>query len=161
MNAHEEMKLRAELAALREKLANLEAKEAGRQVELLPGFSWITGSELKGKAYRQGEINACIKHVCEIVRDTGLPQTLTCWHRDARSEFNSFGVLVNVKVDAPTVFNTRTISVAESEAYFRGEETMLLQKVRHDPHAYRYRRVRTSLRPDGSERKYMRIRGRS
>jgi hypothetical protein len=152
--------IKAQLASLQARLSKLEATEKGRETELLPGFSFIIGDELKGKAYRGGEINACIKEVCERVREANSPIILTTWHVPATSNYNSHGVLVSVQCEAPVKVVSRVISVKEAAAYFEGERNALLRKVNYDSTAYKVKRVNIRLTKDGEVKKYMRVRAR-
>src|SRR5579863_5538226 len=137
MTETEIARIKSELAKLKVRMAKLEAQEKGKETELLPGFSFIIGEELKGKAYRGGEINACIKEVCSRVRESNSPMILTTWHVPAVSNYNSHGVLVSVQVSEPVKVVSRVVSVKEAAAYWEGETNTLLRKVNHDATAYK------------------------
>lgn len=151
-----EESLLAELAKLKARLNKLEKTD--KQAELMPGFSYVIGTEFSGKVYRN--INAAVKAVCELVRETGKGQVLSTWHIGATPTYNSFQVLMSVALSEPIMVIARTISVKESEAYHTGEANLLLRRAQYDVKAYRYKRTISRLNKDGSSKNFMRVRGR-
>jgi hypothetical protein len=158
MNDNEASKLKAELAALKARLAKLTKEKS--KTELLPGFSWILGTEQSGKAYRMNEINTFVRKLAELVRDTGVPQTASEWHVASVGVYSAQGAMIGIQCEEPVMSRVRTMSVEESRSYFEGEQGMILRKViGHDPKGYRYKRTNIRMTKDNQVKSFMRIRG--
>jgi hypothetical protein len=155
--------IRSQLAMLQKRMAKLESesKREAKPLQMPLGRSFIVGETLQGAGKVFVNPNELVRKVCEIIRETGKPCMCSEWYVEGVASYNHLGAMTGIEIKEPRKEHTRTISVAEANAYWDGEKNELLRKVfNHDPKGYKYKRTSVSLTKRGEVKKYMRVRGR-